>query len=1187
MLGMLRPSSPHIDRLAARSGVFAVAAVIALFLSSCGGGGTAIITPPPPPPPPAPGFSVSAQTASIPLEQQGPGQSQFILVTPANGFTGDVNVSFQTLPAGLSITPAGPYSIAAGGSQGVTISASPSAALGNNTLSLTGASGTLSSSTNFTVAVSAPAFQLTASPPSISMTPGTTVNLQLTISTGSEPLPSLLVDLPTQLPNTGLTATVSSTNPQPNVRTITVQASPFAQPLVSFPLTIAVAQVTNQNNATILTVPITVVNTAPSTSSPTRSTIIRADMDPTGGVYDQARKLLFVTVRQLNQVLVYSTVDNSLRATISVDQPQGIDESLDGKKVYVGTLTPNLAVIDPDLLQVIQTVPGPPLSNPNFPGETLFPFTLAALSNGKVLVEATDGESISIAGGIFLWDPTSGVFSSVTTPGPSGDLIISRSADRSKVLVGSQDEPSALALYDVATNSVTVSGNIEQGGAAPGVAAVSPNGSQIAFPSGSNVVLYDASFNQTASIPLNFGTTGSPQITYSLDGKFVYVLSNAEGLVGFAVLDATNFTVLGAAPTGMTQLFAVDETGVIFGGADRVIEFADASSPSDVRLPFPSLFQFTPTLLNPTAPTSAALSGLNFSSTDTYQVFFGPPPASPNTKPAANLSVSSSTQLQMTAPQDNALGVANATITRPDGWNAVLPDAVSYGPQILRLTTNAGPASGGTQLAIYGYGFLSPSTTVTIGGNPATVTQVFGPGFISPFPFPMDRITLTTPSGASGPADVTVSTPSGSTTLSGGFQYLAQAQIFPVAGALNQILYDQSRQELFISNTDHNRIEVFSLASMSFLTPIPAGALPLGIALTPDASKLAVVNSGGSTVWVINPDTQATVAVYPVITQSDSASLCQGVPFSITPAGSHGMFVAVDCTALAANGTLHFLDLNTGSLNCAGIPFCDSSGLNITVPGTSGLYIIASSPDGTKVVAGDAGSSPSLVASFDLTADTVTTFPLPFNQEIASDAALNADANRVAVNFGIYTTQLGTISFPQDIDYLDAGTNSVDLAVGEKLNPSGSLLFAPQFLDDPFPSSVDVYDVYRGRILMRIAPPDSIRGTLNSMTLDETGSKLFLITTKGISILQIAQLPLSIATVTNATASVGDQVTIRGSGFKTGATVTFGTAIASATVLDANTITATVPSLSSGTYRITVKNSDGTQYSIDAAFSVN
>jgi DNA-binding beta-propeller fold protein YncE len=910
-------------------------------------------------------------------------------------------------------------------------------------------------------------------------------------------------------------------------------------------------------------------------------------MDPTGGVYDQARKLLFVTVRQLNLVLVYSTVDNSLRATISVDQPQGIDESLDGKKVYVGTLTPNFAVIDPDLLQVIQTVPGPPLSNPNFPGETLFPFTLAALSNGKVLVEATDGESISIAGGIFLWDPASGVFSSVTTPGPSGDLIISRSADRSKVLLGSQGEPSALALYDAATNSVAVSGTIEQGGAAPGVAAVSPNGAQIAFPSGPNLVLYDASFNQTASIPLNFGTIGPPQIAYSLDGKFIYVLANAEGLVGFAVLDATNFSVLGAAPTGMTQLFAVDETGMIFGSADRVVEFADVSSPSDVRLPFPSLFQFTPTLLNPTAPTSVALAGLNFSSTDTYQMFFGPPPSSPNTKPAVNLSVASSMQLQMTAPQGNAPGATNATLARPDGWNEVLPDAVSYGPQILRLTTNAGPASGGTQLAIYGYGFLSPSTTVTVGGNPATVTQVFGPGFISPFPFPMDRITLTTPAGTSGPADVIVTTPFGSTTLPGGFQYLAQAQVFPKIG-LNQILYDQSRQKLYMSNTNQNRIEVFSLTSMTFLAPIPTGAEPYGIALTPDASKLAVVSAKNGTVGVINPDTQATVAVYPVITSSDSGSLCQGFAFSITPAGSHGMFVGVDCTALAANGTLHFLDLNTGGLSCDGIPFCDPSGMNIAVPDTSGLYVLASSSDGNKVVIADEGSFPSLVASFDLTDNTATTFPLPFNQSVNPvDATVNADANRLAINFGIYTAQLATVSFLQDIDYLDAGTNSIGVADGEKLNPSGSLLFVPRIAGETTSSNVDVYDVNLGRIRMRINLPDGISETLNCMALDETGSRIFLVTNSGVSILQIAQLPLSIATVTNSTAPVGDQVTIRGSGFKIGATVMFGTVTASSSVVDANTITATVPSLSSGPYRITVKNPDGTQYSIDAAFSVN
>jgi hypothetical protein len=1127
-----------------------------------------------------PSFQLSVQAPSISLQQQGVSQGQSIQVNPINGFSGTASVSFQNLPAGISITPAGPYSIVAGQSQSVMISASSSAALGNLTLMLGGTSGTLSSNTSFTAIVSAAAtFQISAQPTSVSLTPGSTANILLSVTGNSGPPPSVNLSIPQQLPNTGLTAVLNSTSPpQVNEYMLAVQASPVAQSLVNFPLTISAVQVTNQNNTAVLTVPLSVTNSSPTTASPTRSTIIRTDMDPTGAVYDQARKLLFVTVSQLNEVLVYSTLDGSLRAKLSVTAPRGIDESVDGTQVFVGGGGSTVAVINPDLLEITQLLPGPPPVNPNpaFQTEIDTPETLATLSNGKVLVQVG---SFAVSGFFFLWDPSSGAYSAENIqPG----VIVSRSADHSKVLLGSPNMPSSLVLYDAATDTFNVSGPIVTTGATSGLAALNPNGSQIAFPSGQNVILFDDSFNQIASITLNQGDVLPPQLFYSLDGRYIYITASAGGVAPsvIAVVDSQSFGVVGVVPSDFsTSVFAVDESGMLFGVADRAIAFTDASSPSDIQLPTPSALGLSQTLLNPSAPTQITLSGSNLSSNSQYQMFFGPAPASSSAQPALNLSMTSPTAIQMTAPPSKNLGVANATFTRQDGWNTVLPDEVSYGPQILLLTQNAGPASGGTQIIVYGYGFLSSATTMTIGGVPAEITEVFGPGFISPFPFPMDEIKATTPAGASGPADVIVSTPFGSSTLSGGFQYLAHAQVFPMTGSLNQIIYDQMRQRLYASNTNHNRVEVFSLSSQSYLAPIPVGHNPGGIALTPDSSRLAVLNSGDGTVSVVNPDTQAIIATYPAVTQTDVANGCGGVPVAITTAGSHGVFVFVDCTALTSNGTLHFLDLNTGSLGCSALPLCDASGTNIVttqIPGL-GLDVLASSPDGSKVlVAGD------LTAIFDLNANTAVKVP-----PLASpyDASVDADGNRFVVDFGIYDAQLNIVGVPQDIDYLDAGAESISPTAGEKINPSGSLLFVPQS-SQPGPSSVDVYDVYHGRLLLRISLPDPIPGSLNCMALDETGSKIFLITNTGISVLQLSVVPLSVASVNPSTASAGAQVTIRGSGFVTGTTVSFGTTVASATIADGNTIQATVPSLPPGPVRITVKNPNGSQYSFDAGFSV-
>jgi hypothetical protein len=67
----------------------------------------------------------------------------------------------------------------------------------------------------------------------------------------------------------------------------------------------------------------------------------------------------------------------------------------------------------------------------------------------------------------------------------------------------------------------------------------------------------------------------------------------------------------------------------------------------------------------------------------------------------------------------------------------------------------------------------------------------------------------------------------------------------------------------------------------------------------------------------------------------------------------------------------------------------------------------------------------------------------------------------------------------------------------------------------------------------------------------------------------------------------GTQVTIRGSGFLNGATVTLGTTQETATFVDSNTLQVTVPQIANGTVRVTVTNPGDQQYSFDDAFTVN
>lgn len=86
-------------------------------------------------------------------------------------------------------------------------------------------------------------------------------------------------------------------------------------------------------------------------------------------------------------------------------------------------------------------------------------------------------------------------------------------------------------------------------------------------------------------------------------------------------------------------------------------------------------------------------------------------------------------------------------------------------PQIVSIVPDSGPTSGGTTATINGSNFQD-GATVTIGGNAATVISIT-PGLLS-------QIVVTTPPGAAGLADVTVTNPdTQSDTLESGFEYVA------------------------------------------------------------------------------------------------------------------------------------------------------------------------------------------------------------------------------------------------------------------------------------------------------------------------------------------------------------------------------------------------------------------------------
>ena len=1170
--------------------------ITTLIISSCGGGGSSTIGPNPnPTPTPVTGdFQLVASSPTVTIQQGGAPLFQTVQANPVNGFTGTINLTVSGLPAGVTTISSAPLSISVTGFPQATafqLGAALNAQLATSTITVTGTSGSISHSVTFSLTVrQAAPFSIQLSPPSVSLPAAADATVQVSVTSNSGPAPQLAVNV-SGAPN-GSQVRVGS--PQGFVTptspgSILIEATVLAQPLQSFPLSVIASD--NANNTAFLTLSLTVTVPFASNATPTRSTFFRTDVSPTGMVYDPLRKLVFVSVEILNEVLVLSASDGHQIASIPVNFPGGIDVAADESAVYVvSPFVGGVTIIDPNLLQVTGHS-DVPFSASGLTQPVTF-FQVAALSNGKVLFLPTSQGEAGFSP-FYLWDPATDTYS---TFGPSTLTnfvgLISRSADHSKVL-GFASSVEGI-LYDATTD--TFSGPSIAFGGAP---AISPDGSQIASAhfdvSPPELNFYDGSLNQLASLPLDpFSVSGggSFRLMYSLDGRRLYLVPDqgigaSGGNPIVTVIDTTTFSVLGVVPAFQfgaalpfsgewITTFALDETGMLFGAAFEGVGFLDLTAPTFLREPLPGgFFGIQPTLASISSPSAAQLSGALLSATDTYSIFFGAPPASPQSLKASNVTFQSQNFLNLTIPAAGKGGPANATLTRSDGFFEVMPDAITYGPTILGVDGNAGPASGGSTITISGYGLSRPNTQVTIGGRPAIVTQQF-PAIVGQL-LPIERMKVTTPAGTGGKADVSVSTPAGSTTLAGGFQYLSSFTVHPTVGLLDAIVYDKLRQKLYISNQDHNRVEVFDLATNTFQSPMLVGNQPTVLTLTPDGALLAVLDHGDSTVSVIDLATMTFKASFSLLSAADNDPGCSGVALNLTGAKPHRAVVEVACRAVLFNGKFHLINLDTGSLDCTGVAGCAANGTDINFQ--TGLAALASSNDGTKVLlaTSTAGGTPLPAGLLDLTANTLTAG----TSIDASDAAMSGDGTVFAANFALLDSRANLRGFTAIEPYADSGALSQHNVFGEKFNASGSLLFYPQ------DSGVDIFDVHTGRLARHIVLPVSIPFDSGALALDESGTKMFFTTTTGIAIAQLDPAPFSIGNISPAAGPSGTTIVIRGSGFQNGATVTFGATQVAATFVNSNTLQAVVPTLAPGAIRVGVKNPDGSQYSVDDAYTVN
>ncbi|WP_328730955.1 Ig-like domain repeat protein [Streptomyces caniferus] len=122
-------------------------------------------------------------------------------------------------------------------------------------------------------------------------------------------------------------------------------------------------------------------------------------------------------------------------------------------------------------------------------------------------------------------------------------------------------------------------------------------------------------------------------------------------------------------------------------------------------------------------------------------------------------------QLLVTAPPVAGPGTVPVYVTTIGGVSNQLPYTYAAVPSVTGVSPSTGPIAGGTTLVVSGTG-LSRVTSVTVGGVPAVSFRAYSDTLL----------VVVTPPGTPGPADLVITTPGGSVTVSGGFGYQAPTE---------------------------------------------------------------------------------------------------------------------------------------------------------------------------------------------------------------------------------------------------------------------------------------------------------------------------------------------------------------------------------------------------------------------------
>jgi hypothetical protein len=1163
----------------------------AALLSGCGGGSSGSTAPPP-----VPDFSLALNPTSISITPGGTAQA-LLSLTPLNGFSSSVSVQLSGLPAGVTAS-APTYTVNAGSPQTVILTAASNVAATTTTAVLTGTSASLTHTANLTVQIASPPpdFSIGLNPASIAIAPGGTAQtaVSLTALNGFSSSVSVQISgLPAGVTASSSEFTLTAGSPQ----TLTFSAASGAE------ATTAGVAFTGTSGSLTHTINLGVQVYARPFPGDLFMRLPGAEIGrPTlAGAYDEVLKEVFYSDANANTVEVYSTVDGHKVGEVSIPSPAGLEFSADFSKLYVGTITPSVYVVDPVALQVEQQIVVPlSLTTPIDPSfGTEMPVMPYAMADGSVLMgmgetlESSSTASLVQVFDLVRYDPVARTFT-LANPGPSNLASNpARSSDGKYLFVyGYASNGYGLELYSAATKSyLPVFGQVQNAA----VLAANQDGSQYA-------TVQELALYGSGNAQINFwGANLQPQpqsytvnaavsaAIYSRDGKYLYLPTNAGYIVVLDTQAGTPAGYLGFSLAGLffATLFDVDEDYHLYGGASGGAYILNASQTSATP---PTAVPDFPTPDGSANPNVGPLAGgtqVQFAPAPTgagsgdgiagsMEAYFGTTPAPQDTVGPYSSSSNGENFLTATAPATMTPGPVSVLLTDANNNVVFLPDAFTYGPKILRVQPSAAGPAGGDSITIfaYGLGFFDLSDIhVTIGGTAVDMKNATLNSYVSNT-FPEASVTISVPPGTPGWADVQITTSNGTDTLKRGLQYLS-AETEITGGPFAFAVYDAVRS-LFYLTGNGNTVSVFNASSQSMGKALTSSSISSGATLqqetiTPDSSKLLVVD----------PTDQA-IIVFDLV---GGTSTKVSVVLPSDPANNPAQPINV---VASANGRAF-----VGVTPCFSLPLREINLANMTVQGRTDLtsscgytpypeYGAASADGSTILYAGSSGSQfglspsgPEYVWSYNASADAFTG-PVIFNDYpwmSGLEPVLDGDGGVVGIPQGILDAQ----RLPK-VNILSTG------AIAE-MNGTGSLLYGLGYEG----SLIVLSDTHNGRGLLMLQAqntPGTVIVGYQPLAIDATGTKILLGLQNGLAYFDLDVVPLAVGTVTPVSAAPGATIQVRGSGFVAGTIVKIGGVSANCSFVDAETLSCAVPALRSGAASMALNNPDGQTYSFENALVV-